>query len=133
MSKPKRAAAHDAVFLDFTVSRLFSADPYLAVLRRKLTDQGILRVGQLVQLTADEVLHKAPRTSPQAMQRVNERLANFNLKLGMTTNGWRNPDRPTGDNDGDPSGCKKKVRRAAHRRSTRGQVLRRSIPRTAQP
>jgi hypothetical protein len=127
----KRTVAHETIFLNHTVSRLLRGDQYLAVLRRKLIEQGILRVGQLIRLTEEELLAKVPRTSPGVVHKVVERLANVELKLGMSTNGWRNPDnRPPKKDAGT---CKKKVRRAAHT-AKRGDTVRR-LPRkpSAQP
>ncbi|MEA2895129.1 MAG: hypothetical protein QOJ84_744 [Bradyrhizobium sp.] len=117
MTEGKRAVAHETMFLDHTVSRFFGTDRYLIGLRRKLMAKGVVRVGQLVQMTKEELLAAAPRTAPGVIERVNARLANVDLQLGMIANGWKNPD---------TVGCKKKVRRAAHLRSARGSVIRRA-------
>jgi hypothetical protein len=124
MSVAKRAVAHETIFLNHTVSRLFSADQYLAGLRRKLTDKGILRVGQLIRLTEEELLRNAPRTSPGVLKRVVDCLANVELGLGMSTNGWRNPDlRPSNK---PATRAKRTIKRAAHA-SKRSHVVRRSV------
>jgi hypothetical protein len=123
MSETRRSVAHETLFLNHTVSRLLSGDRYLSVVRRKLTDKGILRVGQLVQLTKKELLEAAPRTSPGVVDRLIERLANVELTLGMTANGWRSPDLLP---------RKKKIKRIAH--AKRPHTVRRSAPKsTRQP
>lgn len=98
------------MFLDQTVPTFFGDAQYLTSFTRKLWASKIYRIGQLIALTEDEVLERAPRTSPTVITEMKTRLEDVGLRLGMDVSGWDNPDRPCGK--------KRRAAAAVHRAPT---------------
>ena len=79
-------------FLDHTTASLFLRDPYMCGFVEKTYASGIQRIGILVQMTEDEVFHRAP-TSPSNKAKLKEELVAAGLAFGMKAPGWKNPNR----------------------------------------
>lgn len=68
--------------LSFTVGDAFCRDRYLTSVTTKLYGLGIIRLGQLVSLSEDELTNSI-RTTPANLERMKDRLAEFGLELNM--------------------------------------------------
>jgi len=90
ITENSRVPEHLYKLLNLTTASLFMRYGYLQPFVIKTYNKGIQHLGDLVQMSEDDVFKAAP-TSPKNRALIKKELADDGLAFGMSAPGWQKP------------------------------------------